>query len=87
MSRLVGPDSRYFEIVPHAEVRGENVLAEFVYSVSERGWVRRAAAKSVPGSSLEEAQPLSSFSVLSQVYTEEKAPTFETASLLLRPVA
>ena len=33
MSRLVGPDSRYFEIMPHVEVRGENVLAEFVYSI------------------------------------------------------
>ena len=41
MSRLVGPDRRNSEIVPHAEVRGENVLAEFVYSISERGWVRR----------------------------------------------
>ena len=41
MSRLVGSDSRYFEVVPHAEVRGENVLAEFVYSISERGWIRR----------------------------------------------
>ncbi len=41
MIRLEGPDSRYFEIVPHAQVRGENVLAEFVYSICEGGWVRR----------------------------------------------
>ena len=40
MSRLVGPDSRYFEIVPHEDVRGENVLSEFVYSMSESGWIR-----------------------------------------------
>lgn len=32
MSRLEGTDMRYFEVVPHPEVRGEKVLAEFVYS-------------------------------------------------------
>ena len=37
--RLEGPDRRYFEIVPHADVKGENVLAEYVASISA-GWVR-----------------------------------------------
>ena len=37
MARLEGTDKRYFEIIPHPEVKGENVLALMVSSISVGG--------------------------------------------------
>ena len=39
MAILQGTDMRYFKIVPHPKVKGEKVLAQFVYTPIKRGYV------------------------------------------------
>ena len=41
MAILEGLDKRYFEIIPHPDLKGENVLAEIVPSIIEGDVLRR----------------------------------------------